>query len=85
MLAASTKDQVASEVPELGHGVFTYTLLQGIRGAADGSPKDGVVTVGELLSYVENQLPVISQKYKTQPQYPVGYSMGNDFAISTIP
>ena len=34
-----------------GHGVFTYFLLQGLGGAADGD-KDGVVTAGELFPYV---------------------------------
>lgn len=85
VVAASTKDQEASEVRELGHGVFTYTLLQGMRGEADGSPKDKLVTVRELLSYVESQLPDISLKYKTKSQFPVAYSMGNDFPIATVP
>jgi hypothetical protein len=85
VVAASTKDQEASEAKQLGHGIFTYTLLQGIRGGADGSPKDGVVMVRELLSYVESELPSVSQKYKAKAQYPVAYSMGNDFPISTVP
>jgi WD40 repeat protein len=85
VVAASTKDQEASEAKQLGHGIFTYTLLQGMRGGADGSPKDGVIMVRELLSYVESQLPTVSQKYKAKAQYPVAYSMGNDFPISTVP
>jgi hypothetical protein len=85
VVAASTKDQEASEVKDLGHGVFTYTILQGMQGGADGSPKDQVVTVRELLSYVESQLPDISLKYKTKAQFPVAYSMGNDFPIGVIP
>jgi uncharacterized caspase-like protein/predicted Zn-dependent protease len=35
-----------------GHGVFTHFLLEGLRGAADRAPIDGVVTVGELFEYV---------------------------------
>ncbi|MCP4570819.1 MAG: hypothetical protein GY838_00555 [bacterium] len=36
VLAASKADQVAQERTSLGHGVFTYYLLEGLRGAADG-------------------------------------------------
>ena len=81
VVAASTKDQFASEVKELGHGVFTYTLLQGLGGKAAGAG-DRVVTVRGLLTYVENELPEISQKYKAQAQYPVVDSRGMDFPIT---
>lgn len=83
VMAAAGQDQFAAEVKDLGHGAFTYTLLQGLRGAADGSPKDGTVTVRELLSYVESQLPEISQKYRTEAQYPVVDSRGMDFPLAT--
>lgn len=82
LVAASSKDQFASEVQELGHGVFTYTLLKGLKGEADGSPKDGVVTVRELLAFVESQLPELSLKYRTQRQYPVAQSQGMDFPLA---
>ena len=84
IVAASTKDQFASEFQELGHGVFTYTLLEGLRGGADGSPKDGVVTVRELLAFVEARLPVLSLKFRTERQYPVAESRGMDFPLSAI-
>ena len=84
VVAASTKDQFAAEVKELGHGVFTYTLLEGLSGKADGSPKDGTVTVRELLTYVESRLPEISEQYKQQAQYPVVDSRGQDFPLATV-
>lgn len=84
VVAASTKEQFAAEVKDLGHGVFTYTLLEGLSGKADGSPKDGIVTVRELLSYVESRLPEISEQYKQQAQYPVVDSRGQDFPLATV-
>ena len=63
VMAASTKDHIAAEVKDLGHGVFTHTLLAGLKQGADGSPKDGIVSVRELVSYVESQLPEVSAKY----------------------
>ena len=84
IVAAATKDQYASEVQELGHGVFTYTLLEGLRGQADGSPKDGIVTVRELLAFVEARLPELSLKFRTERQYPVAESRGMDFPLAAI-
>ena len=79
VIAASSKDQIAAEVSQLGHGVFTYTLLEGLKG---GAARNGVVTVRELLAYIDRELPEISQKYRTQAQYPVVDSRGMDFPIS---
>lgn len=39
-----------------GHGVFTHYLLEGMKGAADRNPKNGVVTVGELFEYVRENV-----------------------------
>ena len=38
-----------------GHGVFTYYLLQGMRGAGDRDG-NGIVTVGELFEYVRDNV-----------------------------
>jgi hypothetical protein len=58
ILTASRSAEVSLELPELGHGIFTYYLIQGLRGAADGN-RDGIVTLQELYEYVEQQ---VSQK-----------------------
>ena len=38
-----------------GHGVFTYYLLEGLRGKADAN-KDGTVTAEEAFNYVKEQV-----------------------------
>jgi uncharacterized caspase-like protein len=81
IIAASTRDQFAAEVKALGHGIFTYTLLQGLNGKASyGANK--TVTVKKLLAYVEEQMPLLSQQFKQIPQYPVVYSVGMDFPLT---
>ncbi len=79
VVAASTKNQFAAEVQELGHGVFTYTLLQGLNGKAAG--KGETITVLKLMAYIEEQLPEITKKYKQEAQYPVVDSRGMDFPL----
>lgn len=39
-----------------GHGVFTYFLLKGLKGEADRN-HDGIVTAGELFSYLRRVVP----------------------------
>jgi uncharacterized caspase-like protein len=55
IITASRAAEVSMELPELGHGVFTYYLLAGLTGAADLNG-DGIVTVQELYEYVEQQV-----------------------------
>lgn len=79
VIAASTDKQVASEVSQLGHGVFTYALLQGLGG--DAGNRDPIVTVRELIAYIEDKLPGIGEKFGQKPQYPVVDSRGQDFPL----
>ena len=79
VIASTTDTQFATEIPQIGHGVFTYALLQGLGGKA--SNRDAIVTVRELIAYVEEVLPDISQRYKSEPQYPVIESRGQDFPL----
>jgi WD40 repeat protein len=82
IVAATTKDQFAAEVKELGHGVFTYILLEGLKGKAAG--KGETVTVRKLLGYIEEKLPEITKKYKQEAQYPVVDSKGMDFPLVIV-
>ncbi|MGD9679216.1 MAG: caspase family protein [Vulcanibacillus sp.] len=84
VFASSGSDQFASEFNELKHGVFTYVLLEALQGKADGSPKDGKVTINELKSYIEDQVPIQSEKYKGESQYPTTASKGQDFPVILI-
>ena len=55
IMTASRPSEVSLELVELGHGLFTYYLVEGLRGAADADG-DGVVTLQELYTYVEQQV-----------------------------
>src|SRR5262249_7786381 len=56
VLTASRASEVSEERDDLGHGVFTYYLLEGLRGAAD-LDGDGLVSVGEAYRYVARRRP----------------------------
>lgn len=55
IVTASRTSEVSVELPELGHGLFTYYLVQGLRGAAD-LDRDGIVSLQEVYQYLEQQV-----------------------------
>jgi helicase len=55
IITASRPTEVAIELPELGHGLFSYYLVQGLKGAADLN-RDGIVSLQKLYEYVEQQV-----------------------------
>ena len=66
IITASNANEVSAEKDELKHGVFTYYLLEGLRGKAD-LDGDGVITVDELYRYVSMKVPLATG----QNQHPV--------------
>lgn len=83
-LLASGAVQYASEAKELGHGLFTYAILEGLDGSADGGSKDNKITANELKGYVEDRVPELTNEYMLTPQYPTGYGYGQDFPIVIV-
>lgn len=66
IITASGANEVSAEKDDLKHGVFTYYLLEGLRGKADAD-KDGLITVDEAYRYVSDQVP----RATGQEQHPV--------------
>jgi uncharacterized caspase-like protein len=83
MIAATAKGQFASESKVLGHGIFTYTIIQALRGGADLAPTDGLLTATELASSAESEVPALSAQYSRYPQWPTVYSRGFDFSVAS--
>lgn len=55
-----------------GHGVFTYHLINGMKGLADaGTAPDGLVTLQELKLYIEDKVSTDVDKIKNLEQVPV--------------
>ncbi len=69
VISASANDQISSSSPELKHGIFSFYLMKGMEGDADGN-KDGKITAGEMQEYlsdkVSRQAMSMSRKQDTQ-------------------
>ncbi len=81
-LTASGSNQFASEFTQLGHGAFTWCLLEAFKGGADNGDKK--LTVKELDAYLQSKVPEITQKYRGTAQYPASYGYGNDFPFMMV-
>ena len=66
ILSASGANEVSAEDNTLEHGVFTYYLVEGLRGKADFDG-DGLITVDEVYRYVSERVPQATG----QEQHPI--------------
>ncbi len=85
LIAATAKGQLATESSVLGHGVFTYSIVEGLQGKADRAPADGLVTASELAGFAETGVPALSARYAAFPQWPTIYARGFDFSVAVQP
>jgi WD40 repeat protein len=82
IIAASTRQQEAIEIPELGHGILTYALLSGL-GATGDAAVPPVVTMHHLLMYISQKVPELAARYaRSTRQVPVGFHRGMDFPLA---
>lgn len=79
LLAATKPGEESKEKPELGHGAFTYALLEGLRGAADADG-DGLLSVSDLFSYVARQVPRLTEGR----QHPYHKIEGTDLMFAAV-
>lgn len=93
VLTAARRDQLAAEAAQLGHGLFSYVALEGLKGAADTSPRDGTITAHELAAYVGERMPQHLERMTEQRgigagskdaflQAPAYFVIGADFPVS---
>ena len=81
ILTSSVSSRPAYENNSIEHGVFTYVLLEGMKGRA--SHDDEYITVGELKIFLDKELPAVCRKYNLT-QYPYGRLDGSDFTILKV-
>ena len=80
-IAASGSQQFANEFSSLGHGAFTYVLLQALKGEAVNNK---MITVNGLKDFLQLQVPALMKKYNGSAQYPASYGFGNDFPVEIL-
>jgi uncharacterized caspase-like protein len=80
VLAATDAETLAQERSDLGHGVFTSAVLEGMNGKADSTP-DRLIHVQELSVYVAEAVKAITKG----AQLPTAYvAHDTDFVFSPL-
>lgn len=76
LLAAAKPGEESKEQASLGHGAFTYAVLEGMEGGADGD-QDGALSVSELFGYVARRVPQLTRG----GQHPYSKLEGTDLVL----
>jgi hypothetical protein len=69
VLSAGTGAQTSSTYHQKSHGLFTYFVLKGLQGAADGN-QDHKVDVAELYAYLKPQVQGVARREFNNDQAP---------------
>ncbi|HYH85145.1 MAG TPA: hypothetical protein VEX60_06655, partial [Pyrinomonadaceae bacterium] len=82
VLTSSDVNEVSAEDTRWGggHGVFTWALLEGLKGKADAN-QDRFITAGELFGYVRNTVR-IETRFKQNPRALPG--INTDLALAFV-
>lgn len=84
ILSSCKIGQLSYDYPEKNHGVFSYYLLEGLKGAAD-SDGDGIITVPDSNNYVSKKLHEWSIDKQVQQNPTFDYRVSGDFIFVKIP
>lgn len=82
VISSASGVEFAFESPQWNNGVFTYALLDGLRGAADAD-KNKLVTVSELLGYLAKRVPALTHGQQTPTSR--RENIGVDFLMGRVP
>jgi hypothetical protein len=81
-LSAADQTELSYELDSLNAGVFTYSLLEGLRGNADIN-NDGMVNFKELKDYVSDKVSELTER-KQRPQANTTSVAANYIPISIV-
>ena len=79
VLASAGLTESATEYRKLGHGLFTYALLLGLRGEADNG--DGKITVYELSAFLNDKVMELTEELRGKPRQQEGIYLGRTFRL----
>ncbi|MBI3944723.1 MAG: caspase family protein [Armatimonadetes bacterium] len=80
-MASCQENQQSFEWSQMGHGVYTYYVVQGLGGQADDN-RDGVVTVTELSTYVHDQVVRWATEHNHQQRPRARMNISGDIVLA---
>ncbi len=61
VLSATTGRELSAEIDKLGHGAFTYAILEGLKKPAADTNRNGVIEIRELNRYVADRVKELTK------------------------
>ena len=83
VLASSSKEQTSKEIQQIKHGLFTYTLLEGLQCKEQTATSEGLIFIKPLEQFIDRKMDEYIKKFNTTPQRPMSWTFKNDFPIGT--
>ncbi|MCC6410381.1 MAG: caspase family protein [Saprospiraceae bacterium] len=84
ILLSCTGDEVSAEYPTLSQGVFSFFLIEGLKGEADAN-LDEMVTIEELYYFVRNNTYTFVKQRTGKSQRPILFGrFDRNMVISTV-
>jgi hypothetical protein len=80
-ITAGGRDQQVMDAGDDGHSVFTYHFISGIKDGLADLNGDGIITAGEIASYVAPQVTASSQSAQTPEYGSIAGSKGGEFVF----
>jgi filamentous hemagglutinin family protein len=80
VIAAAAKDQEATELASLGHGLFTYLIADEI----EKKKANNAITAHSIADNIAKTLPQFSKELLGASQDPAVYTKGNDFMLTNF-
>ncbi|HEX9001372.1 MAG TPA: tetratricopeptide repeat protein [Blastocatellia bacterium] len=81
-ITAARQTESSHERDELGHGVFTWSLLEGLRGQAD-KDQDGMVVFDEIAKHLDIEVPRLTQN-KQHPHVNTTTLSANQIPLAAV-
>ncbi len=83
ILHSTARSDAAFEYADMKHGVFTYYLLEGLRGVANDH-KDGLVTVTEIHRYVSAKVEAWAKQHKISMRPTMEFKGRGDLVLAAL-
>ena len=80
-ITAGGRDQQVMDTGDEGHSVFTYHFISGIKEGLADLNGDGIITAGEIASYVAPQVTASSKSQQTPEYGSIAGSKGGEFVF----
>jgi hypothetical protein len=84
VFSAANLTQAAYEIQALGHGIFTYCMIDALKNKKGQIANNKLISISKLLGEVNRTTRDVAYEYLKIDQSPILYMFGDDFSIGAV-